>query len=118
MKLADEGALRTTASAARATLAVMEAVDVPHLARQRGQYLREESALPSVRAVRGLGLLLGVEVAGAEAKTVVAKCMQLGLVVNAVTGTALRLAPSLLVSEAEIDEAVDILGHALEAAPA
>ncbi len=107
------------ASAARATLAVMEAVDVPHLARQRGQYLREKlSALPSVRAVRGLGLLLGVEVAGAEAKTVVAKCMQLGLVVNAVTGTALRLAPSLLVSEAEIDEAVDILGHALEAAPA
>jgi len=53
------------ASAAQATLAVMEAVDVPDLARKRGQYLRDKlSALPSVRAVRGLGLLLGVEVTG------------------------------------------------------
>jgi acetylornithine/N-succinyldiaminopimelate aminotransferase len=107
------------ASAARATLAVMEAVDVPDLSRQRGQYLTEKlSALPSVRAVRGLGLLLGVEVAGAQAKTVVAKCMEQGLVVNAVTDSALRLAPSLLVSEAEIDEAVDILGRVLEGASA
>jgi predicted acetylornithine/succinylornithine family transaminase len=107
------------ASAARATLAVMEAVDVPDLSRQRGQFLTEKlSALPSVRAVRGLGLLLGVEVAGAQAKTVVAKCMEQGLVVNAVTDSALRLAPSLLVSEAEIDEAVDILGRVLEGASA
>jgi len=87
------------------------------LARLRGQYLRDKlSPLPSVRAVRGLGLLLGVEVAGTEAKAVAAKCMQQGLVVNAVTDSALRLAPSLLVSEAEIDEAVEILGRVLEAA--
>jgi 4-aminobutyrate aminotransferase-like enzyme len=59
-----------------------------------------------------------VEVAGAQAKTVVAKCMEQGLVVNAVTDSALRLAPSLLVSEAEIDEAVDILGRVLEGASA
>jgi acetylornithine/succinyldiaminopimelate/putrescine aminotransferase len=105
------------ASAAQATLAVMEAVDAPDLARLRGQYLRDKlSPLPSVRAVRGLGLLLGVEVAGTEAKAVAAKCMQQGLVVNAVTDSALRLAPSLLVSEAEIDEAVEILGRVLEAA--
>jgi predicted acetylornithine/succinylornithine family transaminase len=105
------------ASAARATLAVMEAADVPRLSQQRGQYLKEKlSALPSVRAVRGLGLLLGVEISGAGAKAVVAKAMEQGLVVNAVTDSALRLAPSLLVSEAEIDEAVDILGRSLEAA--
>ncbi|MGA3221525.1 MAG: aspartate aminotransferase family protein [Acidimicrobiales bacterium] len=106
------------ASAARATLAVMEAEDVPRLSRQQGDYLKEKLAgLPSVRAVRGLGLLLGVEVAGAQAKAVVAKCMDQGLVINAVTDSALRLAPSLLVSQEEIDEAVDILGHALGAQP-
>jgi 4-aminobutyrate aminotransferase-like enzyme len=33
--------------------------------------------------------------------------------VNAVTGSALRLAPSLLVSDAEIDEAVSILAKVL-----
>ena len=47
-----------------------------------------------------------------------AKCLEEGLVINAVTDSALRLAPSLLVSEAEIDEAVDILGRVLEGAAA
>ena len=107
------------ASAARATLAVMEAEDVPRRSRERGHYLQEKlAALPSVGAVRGLGLLLGVELAGAQAQTVVAKCLGQGLVINAVTDSALRLAPSLLVSEEEIDEAVDILGRALEGATA
>ena len=35
-----------------------------------------------------------------------------GLVVNAVTPTALRLAPSLLITEAELDEAVALLAQA------
>ena len=92
---------------------------MPRRSRERGQYLQEKlAALPSVRAVRGLGLLLGVELAGAQAQAVVAKCLEQGLVINAVTDSALRLAPSLLVSEAEIDEAVDILGRALEGATA
>jgi acetylornithine/succinyldiaminopimelate/putrescine aminotransferase len=105
------------ASAARATLAVMEAQDVPHLSEERGAYLKKRlAALPSVRTVRGLGLLLGVELAGAGARPVAASCLEQGLVINAVTDSALRLAPSLLVSEGEIDEAVDIIGKTLEAA--
>jgi acetylornithine aminotransferase len=35
------------------------------------------------------------------------------LVANAVTPTALRLAPSLLISDDEIDEAVEIIGKVL-----
>ena len=38
-----------------------------------------------------------------------------GLIVNAVTPDTLRLAPPLIVSEAEIDAAVDILGTVLAA---
>ena len=107
------------ASAARATLAVMEAQDVPGLAEGRGSYLRRKLAdLPSVRTVRGLGLFLGVELGGRDARAVAAKCLERGLVVNAVTDSALRLAPSLLVSEEEIDEAVSVLGRVLEEAPA
>jgi acetylornithine/N-succinyldiaminopimelate aminotransferase len=105
------------ASAARATLAVMEEQDVPRRAEERGAYLTKKlTALPSVRTVRGLGLLLGVELSGAGARPVAAACLEQGLVINAVTDSALRLAPSLLVSEAEIDEAIDILGHSLEVA--
>ena len=101
-------------SAARATLAVMEAEDVPALAVARGAYLRKRLAeLPGVASVRGLGLLLAAELVPADAAGVAARCLQQGLIVNAVTATALRLAPSLLVSEAEIDEALDILAGAL-----
>jgi predicted acetylornithine/succinylornithine family transaminase len=113
------------ASAARATLAVMEDQDVPSLALDRGGYLRKRLAeLPGVSDVRGLGLLVGAELAQGvpapgepvqrDAHQVAAKCLASGLVVNAVTATALRFAPSLLVSEAEIDQAVDILGTVLD----
>lgn len=103
------------ASAALATLEVMEAEDVPARAAARGAYLREKlSQLPGAGAVRGLGLLVGVELAHGEASLVAARCLESGLVVNAITGTALRLAPPLLVSEQEIDEAVGILASVLD----
>jgi acetylornithine aminotransferase len=42
------------------------------------------------------------------------ECLRRGLVVNAVTPTALRLAPSLLVADDEVDEAVAILARVLD----
>jgi predicted acetylornithine/succinylornithine family transaminase len=98
-------------AAARAVLAVMEAEDVPGRARARGAYLTAAlEKLPNVEGVRGLGLLVAVELAeGKEAAPVAAAALEAGLVVNAVTPTALRLAPSLLVTEDEIDQAVAIL---------
>jgi acetylornithine/succinyldiaminopimelate/putrescine aminotransferase len=104
------------ASAARATLAVMEAEDVPARATTKGAELRAAlEALPGVASVRGLGLLLGVELAEGQAKAVQRRLLDDGLVVNAVTDTALRLAPSLLVNSAEIDEAVTMIGRAVAA---
>jgi len=101
-------------SAARAVLDVMETRDAPGLAEARGAYLRKKLAqVAGVGSVRGLGLLLGVELVHGDAAGVAASCLQRGLVVNAVTATALRLAPSLLVTEAEIDEAVGTLASEL-----
>jgi acetylornithine/succinyldiaminopimelate/putrescine aminotransferase len=50
---------------------------------------------------------------GVDAPRVAADCLSAGLVLNAVTPTSLRFAPSLLVSDAEIQEAVAILGSVL-----
>jgi predicted acetylornithine/succinylornithine family transaminase len=106
------------ASAARATLAVMEAEDIPARARSAGAYLSKKlSALAGVKGVRGLGLMLGVELVDRDARQLADQCLQDGLIVNGVTPTALRLEPPLLVSEDEIDEGVDILAVALEASP-
>ncbi len=103
------------AAAAKAVLAEMRRLDVPALATAAGSRLCEALlALDGVVAIRGLGLLLGVELAeGIDAKAVAARLLDDGLVVNAVTPTALRLAPALTVSEAQIDEAVAMIDSAL-----
>ncbi len=107
------------AAAARATLAVMEAEDAPGRAELAGRRLRAGlAALPQVDSVRGAGLLLGVAVADGSAPEVVAEALSRGLVVNAPRPDTLRLAPSLLVSDEEIDEGLSILGRALDASEA
>ncbi|HEX2850563.1 MAG TPA: aminotransferase class III-fold pyridoxal phosphate-dependent enzyme, partial [Acidimicrobiales bacterium] len=65
--------------------------------------------VPGVRDVRGLGLLLAAELEVANAKAVAAALLDAGLVVNAVTESALRLAPPLTVSDDEIDQGVAII---------
>jgi predicted acetylornithine/succinylornithine family transaminase len=99
------------ARAARAVLDVMERERIPERAARAGSRL--DAALqkvPGVVAVRGLGLLVAAELAeGIDAKAVAQQCMDNGLIVNAVTASALRLAPPLLVGDEEIDEAVAIL---------
>jgi acetylornithine/succinyldiaminopimelate/putrescine aminotransferase len=98
------------AAAARATLAVMEAEDVPARATRAGARLAEGlAALPAVASVRGRGLLLAAELSDRPAKDVAGAALAAGLVINAVTPTAIRLAPSLLVTDDEIDEALAVL---------
>jgi predicted acetylornithine/succinylornithine family transaminase len=105
-------------AAARAVLDVMQREDVPTRAEKAGARIRDAlTALPGVAAVRGLGLLLAVELAGHDAKQVASELLDAGLVVNAVTASALRLAPSLLVSDDEIDQAVALIAEALAGGP-
>ncbi|MFI5052742.1 MAG: acetylornithine transaminase [Acidimicrobiia bacterium] len=104
------------ARAALTVLEVMEAVDAPALAASAGDRLTKAlSALPAIVDVRGVGLLIAAELAdGIDAGTVATECLHAGLVVNAVTTTALRFAPSLLVTDDEIDAAVAILASVLD----
>ena len=79
---------------------------------------RELADLPRVAEVRGMGLLLACELDdGVDARVVQAEALAAGLVVNAVSPTALRLAPPLTVSGEEIDEALAILRTVLAAQP-
>ena len=89
-------------AAARAVLAVMEDRDVPARARHIGEVVASElTAAPGVLDVRGLGALIAVEVA-VDARQLCSELLGRGVVVNAVTPTALRLAPSLLIDDAEL----------------
>jgi len=103
------------ARAALTTVQIMQRENVPERAARAGARLADGlAATTGVIGVRGLGLLLAAELAdGFDSKTVAAACLDAGLIVNAVTPTALRFEPSLLVTDDEIDEAVSILGKAL-----
>jgi acetylornithine/N-succinyldiaminopimelate aminotransferase len=108
------------ASAARATLQVMQDEDVPARAARASERFRAGlGALDAVVGVRGRGLLLGVELDvdrldGRDARDVAAALLADGrAVVNAVTPTTLRLAPSLLIADDEIDQGVAMIAGAL-----
>ncbi|HEY7917528.1 MAG TPA: acetylornithine transaminase [Acidimicrobiales bacterium] len=101
-------------SAARATLAVMESEDAPARARDSGARLRAGlEKLPGVASVRGEGLLLAAVLTDEVAAAACREALESGLVINAPRPDVLRFAPSLLVTEAEIDEAVGVLGRIL-----
>jgi predicted acetylornithine/succinylornithine family transaminase len=101
------------ARAALATLTVMEREEVPARATRAGARLCEAlQKVDGVADVRGAGLLVAAELApGLDAKAVAQACLDAGLVVNAVTTSAIRMAPSLLVTDTEIDEAVAVVAR-------
>ncbi len=103
------------AAVVRAVINEMRRIDGPGLAAAKGAYLRAGlEDVPGVASVRGQGLLVAAELeAGRDAKVACADLLANGVVTNAVTGTALRFAPPLTVSHAEIDEAVDALTRVL-----
>ena len=102
-------------SAVRATLSVMESEGVPERAVAAGRRLRSGlEVLPGVASVRGEGLLLGAVLTAEVAPAVVAGALEAGLVINAPRPDVLRFAPSLLVSDEEIDRALATLRPVVE----
>lgn len=98
------------AATALRVIEIMLEIDAPERARQAGARLRRGlESLDGVIEVRGKGLLLAAELATPVANTVASRALTAGLVVNAVTPTALRLAPPLIVANEEVDEAISIL---------
>ena len=103
-------------AAARAVLATMEEMDAPAVAEQMGAKLRAQlEAMEEVAQVRGRGLLLASELTpealdGRPAAEIASQCLEAGLVVNALTPTAIRWAPPFVITENDIAEAVGILG--------
>ena len=102
--------------AALTVLDVMEANDLPRRAADAGATLTAAlRALPGIDTIRGAGLLIAAELTtGRDAATVARACLDRGLILNAVTPTALRLAPPLLVTDDELRDAVTILAAALD----
>lgn len=81
-----------------------------HLSRLKAKYA-------FIREVRGLGLLIGLDLA-VPVKDIVQGCRDRGLLVLSAGETVLRILPPLNVTAAEVDEAVTILDAVMGAVPA
>jgi acetylornithine/N-succinyldiaminopimelate aminotransferase len=68
---------------------------------------------PLVTEVRGRGLLWAIELDGELAEKATGACLAEGLILNNVKPTALRIMPPLVVSEEELDRAVEIIDGVL-----
>jgi acetylornithine aminotransferase len=106
---------------ANAVLAEIERADLVAGAVTKGERIRAGIAgiaSPLVEEVRGTGLLIGVGLTGPVGPAVNAAALERGLIINAPNESSLRIAPPLIVSDAEIDEFVSILAQSLAAVAA
>ncbi|HEY6672504.1 MAG TPA: acetylornithine/succinylornithine family transaminase [Solirubrobacterales bacterium] len=68
----------------------------------------------AIDEVRGRGLMLGARLEGADAREAAARLLGEGLIVNPIGGETLRFLPPLVIGEAEVDEALEIIGRTLD----
>ena len=74
--------------------------------------LRELEGLPAVAEVRGVGLMLGIEIEGADAGRVAAGAMGSGIIVRA-TGNKVVMSPPLVITPEQGDRIVAVVGEEL-----
>jgi acetylornithine aminotransferase len=103
-----------SAAAALAVLGTIEAEDLLANASARGSQLRAGlSGLPGVVEVRGAGLLLGIVLEAPVAKAVEAAARGAGALVNAAAPDVIRLAPPLVLTEAQAEHGIGVLAAAI-----
>ncbi|WIB64505.1 acetylornithine transaminase [Curtobacterium sp. MCBD17_040] len=104
---------------ANAVLGEIETTGLVEAARGKGERIRAGIAAigsPLVDEVRGEGLLVGIGLTRPVAPAINTAALERGLIVNAPNESSIRIAPPLIVSDAEIDEFLVILAPAMEAA--
>ena len=106
------------ASVALATLTTILEERVAERAARMGRHLmdglsRLATGRPTIKQVRGRGLLIGVELAEPVAAQVVEACRDAGLLALTAGERVLRLAPPLIVEERDCQRALDVIGRVL-----
>ena len=100
---------------------VMDTIATPGFLRHvndMGDYLRAgletlRAAYPAdIRDVRGLGLLLGLEL-NRNGSAIVEACLEEGLIINCTAGNVLRFAPPLIIEREHIDTLITTLHRVL-----
>jgi acetylornithine/N-succinyldiaminopimelate aminotransferase len=98
-----------TTAAGLAAIKFIESEKLLKKVEKQGAYLMQELALiPGVAEVRGAGLLLGIELENLKSSDVASTLQKSGVLVNAANPTTIRLAPALIVTDAQIKKFIAI----------
>lgn len=103
-----------------AALAALEALEAEQLmanARKVGAYFRQrleelQARHQAVREVRGLGLMIGVEL-DRDARPFLLNALERGVIISCPKETVWRFLPPLVITEADVDRAVGVLDELL-----
>jgi len=104
-------------AAALKTLEVLTQENIIDYCAETGAYFKEKllelkSRHESVTDVRGIGLLIGMEL-NIEGAAIVQECMKKGFLINCIQGNILRFAPPLIIKKQDIDALINCLDEIL-----
>jgi acetylornithine aminotransferase len=105
-------------AAGNAVLGEIERAGLIENAARRGEQLREligSIGSPLITEIRGEGLLIGLGLAKPLGHPLADEALKLGLIINAPNDSSIRIAPPLIVGDAEIAEFRTLFTQALEA---
>ena len=98
-----------TTAAGLAAIEFIESKEILSKVEKQGAHLMQELALvPGVKEVRGAGLLLGIELNTLKAADVATELRDSGVLVNAANASTIRIAPALIVTDAQINKFITI----------
>jgi acetylornithine/N-succinyldiaminopimelate aminotransferase len=102
---------------AAASLAAFDVIDDAELLRSvrdlGTRFCDGLEAIDAIGEVRGRGLMVGARLDGIDAREAAARALDGGLIVNPIGEEVLRFLPPLVIGEAEVDRALEILRDAL-----
>ena len=99
-------------AAANAVLSIVNTPEFLAEVRKKGDYFREKILAigsPEIKGVRGMGLMLGIQVAPDKRAGFVNKMMEKGVLPLTAGSDAIRLLPPLTIGYEEIDAAVQVM---------
>lgn len=83
-------------------------------AKEMGAYfMKELSALPHIKEVRGLGLMVAVEFEEAIGAQIKQACLERKLMITAIGTNIIRMVPPLIVTKEDCDKAVSIIKESI-----
>jgi acetylornithine/N-succinyldiaminopimelate aminotransferase len=103
-----------------AALKAVEEEDLCKRAEEMGNYMLYQlcehiGALPTVKDIRGVGLMIGVELT-IPARPVVERMFEKKILSNAAAGNVIRIVPPIVITKEQIDRVIQVLKESLEEA--